>query len=454
MGLCSSKGSSKISPDAPWDPSAAARGTWLDVTGATPYDFIFVKLLKAEGAEGAAVTTSIKGGGCGKASEFGWKSVNSKNDKGRTWDVVAMLACQRAARCTTVEFRVGAATLAAPLPALDDAWVAHTVKEDGVTLTFELRGQPWETKLVTTDQLAACGLRTKTFELTGAGPGEKAVLTYARKEGNRRMIYWLPGRNDAFAHAHVLPRLLDAGWDVYAIEHRRLGRAIGATARDFELVSHVTDFKLYLQEHDAGLEWALAQGEYDDVCLYAHSTGGLEASVFLRESPLRGKITRCVLNSPFLDWGNGGVQEVLLDSLDELWPVLEAVKGKNAATTAVSKTTEPSGYGIRIWMQYPGAAPLTLRNPLTSHVTAGWVAAASHMHDELKKQKPNDVPTLLLHTDGDVVLDGDELQTLAKYFSSKAETREFKHCRHDMLLNYFAAQNDEVLDCIIGWLGS
>ena len=55
------------------------------------------------------------------------------------------------------------------------------------------------------------------------------MLTYKIKPGNTKMLYWLPGRNDLFMHYAAAEAFLDAGYDVFVMEHRRLGRVPIAT---------------------------------------------------------------------------------------------------------------------------------------------------------------------------------------------------------------------------------
>ena len=82
--------------------------------------------------------------------------------------------------------------------------------------------------VVTPDSIADAGLEELTIELNGPTkrhPGERAVMTYKAVPGNSRALLWIPGRNDSFFHVHVLPRFLEAGFDVYALDLRRCGRA-------------------------------------------------------------------------------------------------------------------------------------------------------------------------------------------------------------------------------------
>ena len=174
-------------------------------------------------------------------------------------------------------------------------------------------------------------------------PVHKAVLTYKIKPGNTKMLYWLPGRNDLFMHYAAAEAFLDAGYDVFVMEHRRLGRANrDSTFRDFQLISHTTDLKIYIEEFEKGLACARSLNPgYQRAVLYAHSTGGLEASVWLRE---RGPdFAAVVLNSPFLDWGNEGLMDRGLNCMGGcvLYPIAKCVFGGDAGPLPGGPATEP-----------------------------------------------------------------------------------------------------------------
>ena len=157
------------------------------------------------------------------------------------------------------------------------------------------------------------------------------MLTFKTKPGNTKMLYWLPGRNDLFIHYAAAEALLDAGYDIFVMEHRKLGRANrDSTVGDFGLISHTADLKIYMYEFDKGLAHARSLGPaYQRTVLYAHSTGGLEASVWLRERGPALNFAAIVFNSPFLSWGNEGLADEVLDRMGGclLYPILKFFRG-------------------------------------------------------------------------------------------------------------------------------
>ena len=161
-----------------------------------------------------------------------------------------------------------------------------------------------EAKMVATPQrIAEAGLQTLNIPLKSAGKrheGERAVLTFKQQTGNTRAMVWIPGRNDSFFHVHVLDRILGAGFDVYALDLRRCGRAKYSldTGEETtpELMAHDShDFSEYFEEVDAVLKFIKTPQElpttgsiedggcgkaYESVVMYSHSTGGLVAALY------------------------------------------------------------------------------------------------------------------------------------------------------------------------------
>ena len=543
-------------PRVAFDPAVAAAGTWLDPSGATPYDKLLIQLLSVDGVTNQPVVATLTGSGCGQAGTIRFDATKRGEAEGRSvWGVggagvMCMLAHRRDCACAEVQrspHRIfghllrkclrcshdrpsdalvpaprqleleippaptdmldnlavasglkegeGPVRLTLPLPSVEQGWVdidetARAAGEDsGVRVRLRMLAQRWEDRYTTAAELAACALSEAPIQLpASAEPAERAVLAWKVRPANRSLLLWLPGRNDMFMHPHVLEPILASGLDLAVIEHRRIGRANrGADADEIRYVSHIDDLRKYAHEFDAGLAEmirlkAAGGGEYERIVLYAHSTGGLEATVWLREGGLSSKVTHLVFNSPFFDWAMGGAQEMLLDHFDDILPLVQAVSGDALLRDkTLLKTWEGhSDYGSRLWIQY-GSFDLSLRNVFSSVLTAGWAAAISEAQEQLRAGPPPSVPCLYLYTDSDAVLDGDEMYDLAKYACAPAHdlraratppqwhtralltphgaraatdvTVHYEPCaRHDMLLSYTRETNDKILGVILGWL--
>jgi hypothetical protein len=161
------------------------------------------------------------------------------------------------------------------LPRIFDAWINVTVEEEnGRSVTLSLRRS--NTPIFTTEEQNNMGLTEEIFNLDH---GEKAVLSYKLlnpNENGAKAVLYMPGRNDAFCHPHVLDLYASKGYDFWTLDLRRCGRA--ARYLDDPYFGHTsTDFDLYKEEFDLALAFMREQREYTEIQLHGHSTGALAA---------------------------------------------------------------------------------------------------------------------------------------------------------------------------------
>ena len=479
MAAAAATGATSYLPTDPYDAALHARasGTWFDPTGATPYDRVIIRLDEVT-LPGMRVTAALVGGGCGAASVH---SFRPPVDNGTDFKMGGIVIYARGAT-PTLEIAVGTKIsissdeaepltkktvnagadgfkVTCPMPASGAQWLSHELTGgEGVTVKLSVRFEPFEEPLLTLAQ-ATSGLTTVRLtglaEAVAAGGDDHATLTYATREGNDKMVFWCPGRGDYMMHFHMIDAFLEAGYDVYGVDHRRLGRSLdGCTFEQMSLYSHTTDLRVYFDEFEKGLAHARTVKPYTNGCvLYAHSTGGLEASMWLRERGAALPFTCCVLNSPFLSYGSGGVLDIASNLTDTLYGCLSCLPSIGP-TFSLMTTAEATNFNVGLWLQYP-AIETHRRNivGIGGKVTLGWTAACARAHDKLLREYPaTTLPTLLLTTPGDLVLQSAELRDRASKFSSAVEVVSIPYCRHDMLLNYDMEQNAAVVSTIIGWL--
>ena len=123
------------------DPAVSALGTWLDVTGATPYDKLFVRLAGPAGTALGRVAVEIPGCGTGACGKFALAALTEKSVVEGEGGRLRLLAWARTAGCTEFTVTVegvtdGAVTL--PLPGFSSAWTTHDLG-DGVVLQVSHR---------------------------------------------------------------------------------------------------------------------------------------------------------------------------------------------------------------------------------------------------------------------------------------------------------------------------
>ncbi|KAL3915158.1 MAG: hypothetical protein SGPRY_007350 [Prymnesium sp.] len=244
----------------------------------------------------------------------------------------------------------------------------------------------------------ACGMQDHILELEG---GERAVVSYclaaqglerlergAGEEGGREAVsdntyassavLWIPGRNDAFFHWHLLPVLWGAGFDLYILSYRRVGECLrmGFVPNPMH-VSHCAsgDFGEYHEEITAAVDFLQGGGgndvtRYSRLLCYTHSTG---AAILLHYLMSHGdkRFDGFVFNSPFLSWG-WEVSPLTLHIIRYAPSVLMALRLWSAATE-LTKGGRPSEWALQFYSQYefdPASRPL-YNVPLTVGFSRG-----------------------------------------------------------------------------------
>lgn len=125
-------------------------------------------------------------------------------------------------------------------------------------------------------------------------PGSlRATLVRRNAPTSPRAVLYVHGWSDYFFQTHIADFYAELGVDFYAIDLRRYGRSLV----EGQLAGFVSSLDEYYDELDAAL--ALIRAEHASVSLYAHSTGGLVATLWANDRP--GAIDALMLNSPWLE---------------------------------------------------------------------------------------------------------------------------------------------------------
>lgn len=224
---------------------------------------------------------------------------------------------------------------------------------------------------------------------------ERAVLTMKQYAGNNKALIWIPGRNDSFFHVHVLQRILDAGFDVFALDLRRCGRAkidVDGNPTVDELLAHDShNFKEYFSELDATIKFLksssplpptnnLREGgcgkTYDTIVCYAHSTGALVAGQYASEvggGGWRGAIDGYIFNSPFWRWNLAWYEKRAVQN---------AYKAGLPDDFLVDEGGEPSDYSLNMKRTYN--FPQLLKDDRALSISVGWCKAVTIAQEMLK----------------------------------------------------------------------
>jgi alpha-beta hydrolase superfamily lysophospholipase len=121
------------------------------------------------------------------------------------------------------------------------------------------------------------------------------VATLIRKspgDQSHTAVLYLHGWNDYFFQTHLADRMIEFGYDFYALDLRRYGRSL----REGQLRGYITDLDDYGLELGQAVD--LIASNHDSLVVLGHSTGGLVAALWAARHPERVKAL--ILNSPWL----------------------------------------------------------------------------------------------------------------------------------------------------------
>ncbi|WP_194793077.1 alpha/beta hydrolase [Raineyella fluvialis] len=198
----------------------------------------------------------------------------------------------------------------------------------------------------------------------------------------RPAVLYIHGWNDYFFQTHLADFWVGLGYDFYAVDLRRYGRAL----RPGQLFGYITDLDEYAAEIDAAVTVIRADG-HDTLVLMGHSTGGLTAALYADTHP--GVFTAVVLNSPWLELsGNLLLRQV----------VSRLVSGvARMAPTSILPIVDQGFYRRTILAAEAGEWDFdTEWKRLNAPIRLGWGRAIIRAHERVAAGLHIDVPVLVL----------------------------------------------------------
>lgn len=281
--------------------------------------------------------------------------------------------------------------------------------------------------------------RTLPLAPDGTSPDPVATLVHrsrtARGEQRSRAVLYVHGFVDYFFQTHHAQTWEAAGFDFYALDLRDYGRSIRAGRQP----NWILDLHTYDEEIATTLE--LLRGEYDEVLIEGHSTGGLIVALYA--SRHHGAVDGVVLNAPWLD-------------LNESWFLRRLVApflrtfGHLVPRIPISNLGADYGRSLHVstggeWEYELGWKPLD-----GFGVYVGWLAAVLKGHSAVKRglgigvpvfmgtsaaRGDNNRPTDLELATTDVVLSPPQMWNLAANLGRDVTTVRITGGRHDLTLS-------------------
>ena len=248
-------------------------------------------------------------------------------------------------------------------------------------------------------------------------------------------VLTLHGFIDYFFQAHVADAFNARGYDFYALDLRKYGRSLPARHPNF-----CKDFHEYCADISAALEIIAAEG-HARVVLLAHSTGALAALLYAREGEHRERISRIILNSPFLAFKEPRWMTRPAAALGRLFPFLPKAN-PICRWYGASLHQPPEGRGE--WKFNTRLKPLA-----GFKAYFGWIRAVVAAHDRIAAGLGLTLPILVLHSDrslecdgwreefhrADMVLSVADMARLGPKLGSQVSVVEIPGGKHDLALS-------------------
>lgn len=286
-----------------------------------------------------------------------------------------------------------------------------------------------------------------------AGPVRCAVVRY-RPQGRRRAVLYVHGFSDYYFNGELARRVDAEGYDFYAVDLRRYGRALLPGQAPFAMRS--------VSEYFADIDAAIALirgGGAEEIVLLGHSTGGLTTSCYMNGRP-DPAVRALVLNSPFLTWNLPWLlRAVAVPAVCLLVRLGVDLRLQADRTDRYARTIR---HGLGGEWDYRTEWKPDVMPPVNSR----WIAAVQGAMRSLR-QSDIKVPVLMLHSDrtarasssleeamrADAVLDARAISIAALGLGSDVTVTSVPGGLHDLALSTPAVRADYYLR-LFAWLNS
>jgi len=273
-------------------------------------------------------------------------------------------------------------------------------------------------------------------------------------EPSQKAVLYVHGYNDYFFQDHLADWYLSQGYNFYALELRRYGRALLPEQLRYD-VRRISD---YYEELDMAVDTIRIGHMNTFVLLNGHSMGGLVTALYTSDRSGAGTIDALFLNSPFFDFYAGWVTRNILS------PVLSCLGG--IFPKMKLPVTGSPYYGESLHKDYRGEWDYDLTLKLMRNTPrAGWLRAIRKAHKTVHKGLPVKCPVLVMRSDKsgseskwndmipvtDVVLNVDDIAKWSLTLGKTVDVVTIPQAKHDIILSYPAVRN-RAFDELEKWL--
>lgn len=253
----------------------------------------------------------------------------------------------------------------------------------------------------------------------------------------KKAVLFISGYADYFFNHETGEFYRDLGYNFYALDRRRQGRAWLKHQRP----EYARSVKEYYEEIDAAIEQMINAGN-EEISIIAHSFGALVVSLYAKEGKHKALINDMVLNSPFFDWPVSG-------ALYKLTYVLGAMSNIRPFGGLGSDASNDGGAYIKSMhsRDYGEFDFCTDWKPYTSLPKYNaWAKTVNDAKDRIAKGLQLDIPILVLYSDksylegtyseayqiSDTVLDIEDIKRVSPALGDQVTLAEIKDGMHDI----------------------
>ena len=283
----------------------------------------------------------------------------------------------------------------------------------------------------------------------------KAVLTYSNhNKGNRDSVLYVHGFIDYFFHTHVAEVFNEHGFDFYALDLRKHGRAL--------LPHQHPNYCRNITEYFEEITMAIEEIHHNSTGIYllGHSTGGLTTSLYMNEGPKKDLVKGLILNSPFLDVNLPKWQKTLTVKVARVVAQFsDYAKVNGAISPAYAQSVHKDHHGEwdfnKDWKPIKGF-PAFFK----------WFVAIDDAQQKLTSSNIK-VPVLILHSSGsyrtnkfsdkalsnDIVLNIEDIKRVGKSLGKDITFECIHEAQHDVFLSKESSR-DESFNKMFAWLST
>lgn len=246
------------------------------------------------------------------------------------------------------------------------------------------------------------------------GPCQSTIIRKLTPKPSRRAVLYVHGFNDYFFQKEMGERMVDSGYNFYAVDLRRYGRS----RLPWQYPFNVRQQNEYFADIDSAISQIRRDGNVD-ITLTGHSTGGLTVLYYASEKGKDIPVNRVITNSPFLEWNfSPFMRNVAIPSVGFLGRIFKNMKIDQG---------DCDGYAYSLLKEYDGEWEYNTdwKMIYSPPVTASWVNSITTAQRRLLKNGSKiTVPVVVMHSSrkiegcnytpefqtGDAVLDPAEIQ--------------------------------------------